>query len=208
MKVTVALVIYENYDRVDSRLINVVLPTLRHYQNKYKLDLVLFDNSPFLNYAFKHVFPVSFQYIWNQGENAFYGGAINAIAQAARGEFLVYICANHGRMKQVTWLEDILEPLHDPKCAMSGCLQTSHLKFIGEEGKSKHIQGGIFAARVEMLKKFPYSPEYPHLYSDIWWCRQVEKAGYELVQVPTISSVWRSNSPHEDFKYMHDEKGR
>jgi GT2 family glycosyltransferase len=205
MDITFALIIYCNSAKLERRLNKVVFPTIQYYKSKYNFEIILFDNSPNSISVLPYKFPVSFRYIWNQGINIYYGGAINTISEIAKGKFLVYICLNHGRMKCVTWLDDILAPLKNRKCGMAGCLQNSNLEFIGKTGQAKHIQGGVFAARIDLLRKFPYSSEYPHLYSDIWLCWRLEKAGYDLIHVPTISSVWRCNAPHENFKYMHDD---
>src|SRR5436190_7401161 len=114
-------------------------------------------------------------------------------------------------MYDPTWIDDLLHPMiADVKVAMTGSYYGSgnpvdlgfpaHLPPV-------HIQGGLFGARTETLKNYPYSadPRWVHWGSDVYQCFVLSKAGLLLHNVPTIKSVWRQriHSP-ENWKYVHD----
>ena len=69
-----------------------------------------------------------------------------------------------------------------------------------------HIQGGVFAARTDVLARLPYHEgEYAHGGSDIYQSFQLQQHGYQLVDVPSVKSVWRSRVQGGPWKYVHDD---
>lgn len=174
-------------------------------------------------------------YFWNQGFNEMYGGAINLAVRRIPSDFTIYVCTNHGRMVDPRWTGDLIDPmLADPKVAMTGHLMGSnspegvaYWAWPGDEEKSRreefheryrfvdgyglgwvpqHVQGGVFAARTSALLECPYREPFLHLYSDHLVTWDLMKAGYEVRDVPSIKSVWRSKiSNLNGLTYYHDE---
>jgi hypothetical protein len=145
------------------------------------------------------------RYEWNGGRNYGYGGALNRAVRQAKYERIVYLCTNHGSMNDPTWLDDILAPLEDPSVAMAGSVLPCLYACFGEAGRGIHVQGGVFAARTEALRRHPHSPRYPHLASDIWVSRELLRAGYTLADVPSVASRWSEKvSDREKRKIVHE----
>ena len=68
-----------------------------------------------------------------------------------------------------------------------------------------HIQGGVLAARTDVLRQFPYQEvEWTHGGSDIWHSYRLMEAGLTLHDVPTVFSGWRCVAPPGPWKYVHD----
>jgi hypothetical protein len=207
MQLTVGVCPYNNAAAFAERMARLILPTLRHYPD-YEAEIVCVDNSAVYNEAMVKPLAeggVPFTYVWNNGRNDAYAGALNRMVSLARYPNFVYVCSGHGKLYDPTWLADILVPLADPRCGQAGTVAVSNYQDIGRQGFGWHIQGGLFAARTEVLRKFPYSPKYPHLYSDVWMSRELEDHGYRLMGVPTVASVWGRvvYEPHA-FKVVHD----
>lgn len=202
MKITLCAILYENYYTFINFINTVIYPTINHYQD-LEFEFIVADNSKMPNPIFEYK-EIPTTYMWFGGRNEFYAGAINKVLPISTGEFFVYLCSNHCKMNDPTWLEDILLPFSDEKVAMAGCYASSDFHYINEDGFGKHIQGGIFAARKSYL--IPYNLEYNHLYSDVWICHQLEKLDFKLAHVPSINSVWRSviTNP-KDYKLVHHE---
>lgn len=207
MKVTIGVCPYNNPTAFAERVQGLIAPTLRHYAN-WETEIICVDNSALHDASMTAPLSESgipFTYVWNGGRNEAYGGALNRIIRLARYPNFVYICSSHGRLHDPTWLEDILAPLEDPRCGQAGTIAVSNYEYIGRKGFGWHVQGGIFAARTEVLRNFPYGEEYPHLYSDIWLSRILEDNHYRLAGVPSVASVWGRvvREPHS-FKVVHD----
>lgn len=207
MQVTVGICPYNNVASFAERMTRLILPTLRHYP-QWETEIICVDNST--THDCTMVKPlaesgVPFTYVWNGGRNEAYGGAINRMMTLARYPHFVYVCSGHGKLHDPTWLEDIIAPLSEPRCGQSGTIAPSNYEDIGRHGWGWHVQGGLFAARTEVLRKFPYSAKYPHLHSDVWLSRELEDNGYRLVGVPSVASVWGRvvYEPHP-FKVVHD----
>ena len=140
-----------------------------------------------------------------------YGPAINLAVTMATHPYLIYVCSNHGRMYDVTWMEDLINPLIQQKeIAMTGSMYPSGSP--QEMGfptslPAFHIQGGIFAARTEALAMHPYTTDerWVHWGSDIHQCFQLMTDGYTIHHVETINSVWRQSvEAPERWKFVHD----
>ena len=88
---------------------------------------------------------------------------------------------------------------------MSGTLLKFPLDSIGEgSGTCAYIQGGVFAARVELLRKHPLTDRFPHGHCDEWISWELLRNGYGLANVPTVVSLWRTSPPPDlSFKFVH-----
>ncbi|MFP2905014.1 glycosyltransferase family 2 protein [Pyxidicoccus sp. 3LFB2] len=214
--VTVVMVAYDNEERALTRLMRDLMPSLLLYRGALDAELRVVDNSARpqqrLAEAVRDNGVVPGRYLWNEGRNLFYGPALNLAVQASTHPFLLYVCANHGRMLDPTWLWDLLAPLVNDttgKVALTGSHYDS-----GPPSKlgfpnslpAIHIQGGLFAARTAVLAKHPYPDgEYAHWSSDIYQSFQLMQQGYQLVDVPTVKSVWRSRVTRGHYKFIHDD---
>lgn len=187
--ITFGLIAFNNLDKTLDKINNIIKPTIKAYPN-FDFEVMCVDNS-LLQLDIVNQVDV---YLWNNCENKYYAGAMNQLVQLAHGEIMVYICTNHGRMLDVGWLEDIIQPISD-NCAMAGNISDNF------------IQGGVFAASIKILKNTPYSTEKEsvHLYSDHYISKVLKDKGYKLANVPSIRSVWRQVSPDQNYKYIHDE---
>jgi hypothetical protein len=210
--VTIVVVPHNNVERLKIRLERDLFPTIAAHPN-WKFQLVLVNNSD-TDEAPVSSIPeqdnLEYNYFW-PGTNLMYGPAMNLAIKASVYPYLVYICSNHGHMYDPSWIDDLVNPMRaDNKIAMTGSYYQSgdpsnmgfpaHLPQI-------HIQGGVFGARTEALREFPYTtdPRWVHWGSDIFQCFQLIQAGLKLHNVMTIKSVWRESlhSP-EQWKYVHD----
>jgi GT2 family glycosyltransferase len=208
--VSAVMVAYDNEDTSLTRLRRDLLPALASLDRE--TDVIVIDNSPQGLRRLRAAVVgsgVPWRYQWNQGENLFYGPAMNMAAGMARHPHLLYVCSEHGESYDPTWARDLLTPLADEEVAMAGSLQYS-----GPPEKQGfdpgmwpyHIQGGAFAARTSALAAHPYpNGKFAHWGSDIYQCFQLQKAGFRFVDVPTVKSVyWHADLPNGSFKYVHD----
>ena len=210
--VTIVLIPHNNPVKFKTRLDRDILPTIAAHPT-WKFQIIIIDNSdedkrPSYNVLSDY----NLQYIcmW-PGTNIMYGPGMNLAVELSQYPYLVYVCSNHGRMYDPTWIDDLIYPIvKDPKVAMTGSFYSScnpsdlgfpdHLPQI-------HIQGGLFGARTETLRDYPYTddPRWVHWGSDVYQCFQLLNAGFLLYNVPTVKSVWRRivSSP-QTWKYVHD----
>jgi hypothetical protein len=207
MRVTFGLVNFGS--PIVQRLEREILPTIAHYPEG-NFEILCVDNDPVPNRALldflSHVaMPV--RYLWNGGANVRVATAKNQLYANASHPIVVYVCANHGRMYDPTWLEDLIRPLEDRRVALAGTVGKYWLADIGEgAGTGLFVQGGLLAAQADALRKHPLSERFPHAHSDKWICRELLKNGYEIANVETVKSVWnRAISGPHTFKYVHDD---
>jgi hypothetical protein len=214
--VTVVMVAFDNEDRALVRLHRDLLPTVDHYGETLDVDIIVIDNSAepliVLEAALANIRSVPATYLWNGGENLFYGPSITQAARCSSSPLLVYLCSSHGMMSDPTWLGDLLEPFacdSDGRVAQAGSFYPSgppsELGF-DDSLPWVHVQGGVFAARTDVIVSHPY-PDGPlaHYLSDVYQSLRLMAAGYELVDVPTVKSVWRCAAGPGPWKYVHDE---
>jgi len=208
---TIVLVPHNNLERAYRRLSRDIVPSLEHYQD-WRFELIVIDNSERrMDQLAEAVaaLPWRSQYIWHDGANLLYGPALNLAANLAAHPVLVYACANHGRMIDPGWLEDLVTPFWDDEdVAMTGHRYPSqHPSELGfrDTGQYFHIQGGLLALRTDVIKRYPYDEgRYAHWGSDIWQSYRLMEAGFVLRQVPSVISVWREKAPGGSWKYIHD----
>ena len=147
-------------------------------------------------------------YHWCDGYNTFHGPSMNIAAELVSQEAVIYFCANHGKIFDPSWVQDILLPLEDTSCGMAGCI-TSCLfdRVSGDPGdrnrRQEHVQGAIAAIRRDTLLEVPYSHRFPFEYSDVIMSLDLVRNGYYLGNVPSIKSVGEG-VVREKGKYVHD----
>jgi hypothetical protein len=214
--VVAVMIAHNDEDRALTRLLRDLMPSLWLYRRVIDPEIIVIDNSqhrlPRLAEAVLENGAFAAKYLWNEGRNLYYGPALNLAVRSSARPFLLYVCANHGRMQDPTWIWDLLEPLvNDPqdKVALTGSFYPS-----GPPSKLGfpdslpwiHVQGGVFAARAQVLAKHPYPEgEYAHWGSDVYQSLQLLHRGYRLVDVPSIKSVWRSRVEGGSWKFIHDD---
>jgi len=132
------------------------------------------------------------KYVWTGGWNIFYGGAINHAVSIMKSDKLVYFSVKRGKAHESRWVEEITAPLDDEKCGMAGTLAPCQLQVVANDldGTAKvHVQGGLWAARREVLLTRPYSPHFPQCYSDVWMSWKLQRDGFRLSNVPSVRAV-------------------
>jgi GT2 family glycosyltransferase len=210
--ISIVLIPHNNQYKFQTRLERDIIPTIKAHP-AWKFQVIIVDNSDEANQIHLdklyelNINPV---YLW-PGTNIMYGPAMNLALSANTYPYMVYLCSNHGRMYHPTWIDDLIKPLiEDPKVAMTGSLYNScHPSAMGFPSHltPKHIQGGIFCARTEMMKNYPYTNDrrWVHGGSDVYQSFQLLNAGFLLHEVTTVKSVWRQciNSQNK-WKYVHD----
>jgi hypothetical protein len=209
--VTVGLIPFHHPDKTRTRLTRDVLPTFAAYPD-WQFEVLVADNSPRYDRGLADLLadrcPHPHGYKWNNGLNLQYARAMNLLAAAARHPVFVYVCAAHGRMLDPGWLADLVAPLADPRVAMAGTVlpvvPDERQGFLGGGVEPVHVQGGVFAARTDLLRRFPYDPRFPHLFSDVWVSWKLQREGYQLADVPAVRSVWTGVAEPGGFKYVHD----
>jgi GT2 family glycosyltransferase len=208
---TIVLVPHNDLARAQTRLLRDIAPSLRHYPD-WSFELLVIDNSEkrldLLATAVADL-PWPSRYIWHNGTNLFYGPALNIAAGLARLPVMLYLCANHGRMIDPGWLEDLVRPFwEDARVAMTGHLYPSGPpSALGFSNSLEpfHIQGGVLGLRTDAIRRHPYPDgQYAHWGSDVVQSFRLMAAGFSLCPVPSVISVWRSLAPAGRWKYIHD----
>jgi hypothetical protein len=215
--VSAVMIVHNNEDRALVRLQRDLVPALGHLRHKLDAELIVIDNSTRrANKLATAVYDNGVcepHYRWQRGANLKSGPALNVAAELARHPYLLYVCTNHGHSYDPSWPWDLLTPLiNNPRAGMTGTLaDAGPPAAMGFDSAlpELHIQGGVFAARIEALRAVPYPPDihgpYAHWGADVYESFALVAAGYTLVDVPTIHSVWRRPAGPGMWKYVHDE---
>lgn len=203
--VTAVMIAYENEDKALLRLKRDLLPALCRLD---QVQIIVIDNSPRCSWHLAYaVAGAGGEYHWQGGTNLFYGPAMNRAVKLATHSRLLYVCSNHGEARDPTWPDDLLAAIDDPQVAMAGTLWPSGDPLavgFSNDLPRHHVQGGVFAARRDALLEHPYPEgEFAHYGADLVVCFQLMEAGYQIVDVPTIKSVWREDPGPGDWKYVH-----
>jgi GT2 family glycosyltransferase len=209
---TVVLIPHNNLERARLRLGRDVAPTLRHHAD-WRFELLVLDNSERRLDGLAQdlaALPWPSRYLWHEGQNLLYGPAMNRAAVLAQHPVMVYVCTNHGRMFDPTWIDDLVRPFwEDDRVAMTGHLYPGgDPKTLGlsYRGPWVHVQGGVLAIRTDIVRSLPYDEGmFAHGCSDIFASYRAAQAGYVLKQVPSVISVWRQVAPPGRWKYVHDD---
>ena len=210
--VSIILIPHNNQLRFQTRLNRDIIPTIKAHP-EWNFEVIVVDNSDQEDKTLLNALNeqnIYSEYLW-PGINIMYGPAMNLALTVNHYPYIVYLCTNHGRMYNPTWVDDLITPiLENPNIAMTGSFYNScNPEEMGFPSllPSIHIQGGIFGARTEIMKRYPYTSDqrWVHWGSDIYQSYQLLNAGFLLHEVTTIKSVWRQsvNSP-ENWKYVHD----
>jgi len=209
---TVVLLAYNDLERARRRLERDLAPSLT-YSEDWTFELIVIDNSPRRLDALANMvadLPWKSRYLWHDGRNLLYGPSLNLAAGLAEHPFMLYTCAAHGRMHDPTWIEDLIAPMwSNDRIAMCGHLYPSIppgvLGFAEAGQKHLHIQGGVLAARTDIIRRFPYQErEWAHGGSDVWQSYRLMQEGFILHDVPTVFSGWMMVAPAGPWKYVHD----
>jgi hypothetical protein len=212
--VSAVMVVHHNEEESLTRFLRDLLPALWLLGPVLEAELIVVDNSVArldrLANAVLDNGAFEARYCWQGGQNRMYGPSLNLAVSLARHPYLLYACSNHGHSFDPTWPRDLLQPLVDDaagKVAMAGSLQASAAPAdLGFSARlpAMHVQGGVFAARSELLRAHPYPDgRYAHWGSDIYQSFQLMEAGFQLVDVPTVKSVWRAPPGDGAWKYVH-----
>ena len=204
------MIAYNNERDSLTRLHRDLLPALKFF---FDAEVIVVDNSPTRSPSLEgnlaDIPGVDGRYYWQGGANLWYGPAMNLAVKLATKPYVLYVCTNHGHSIDPTWALDLLAPLADETVGMTGCLQDAgppEACDFPETLPHLHVQGGVFAARRDVLLQYPYPDgQYAHFGADLCECFQLMQAGFRLVDVPTIRSVWRKRAENGPWKYIHDD---
>lgn len=150
------------------------------------------------------------RYVWNWGYNIYIGGALTEAVRLARFPHILYFCASHGLQNDPTWIADLLEPLANAEVGLAGHVQPCRYDRVAAVPEDivepqVHVQGGVWAARREVLQTIGFSHRFPFEFCDVDLSRRLLAAGYRLHSVPSLVSVAGGVIPDpENYKYVHD----
>jgi len=212
--VTAVMIAHNEEERCLTRFLRDLLPSLWLLRPVIDAEIIVIDNSGLQSDRLANAvlgnggFTASYR--WNEGRNLMYGPSLNVATTMATRPYLLYACAAHGRMYDPTWAWDLLVALVDDEIgdvAMCGSLRPSGppaAMGFSDALEPTHVQGGLFCARTDVLRAHPYEEGgYAHWGSDVYQSFQLMTAGYRLVYVPTVKSVWRSAVKGGNWKYVH-----
>jgi len=202
VKVSFGICVYENAEAIASAIESCLVPSLRLAA---EAEVLCVDNSrapsPLVETALAET-GIPSRYEWS-GRNLRYAATLNRLVRRASHPYFVYVCLAHCEMRDPSWWKDLVAPLEDPAVGITGCRQDGPWEFPAE-----HIQGGIFAARTEVLRALPFSPGFPHDFSDIAMSRQLGDEGYRVVDVPAIRNRLPGSPSAEGAKILHRSRPR
>lgn len=229
------LIAFNNPEQTRTRWERDMLPAMEEVERSlgFSFRVTCVDNSVARSDSLGALFGVD--YHWRRGENTMYGPAINYAVRrdgAPACAFTLYACSKHGRAFDPSWVCDLLAPMiADPAVGVTGCLWGSNspegvahdikrdwpkdgrYRFVDGRGDGyvpQHVQGGVFAARTEVLLRCPYHEDCPHLFTDHTLTWDAMNAGYKCVDVPSVRSIWRDRWRNkygmEGIKFLHDEE--
>ena len=124
--------------------------------------------------------------------NTYYGGGINLLDSKVDTEFMIYASARRGRIHRKEFIDSLLAPLRIGQNGMSGCVQPCNIGIVtGDTSglESIHIQGGIWAARTNVIRAVPFGNEFPQVYSDVHHGVKLRRSAYNLASADRIGSI-------------------
>ncbi len=202
MRVSFGICVYEDAEAIASAIETYLLPSLKLASGA---EILCVDNSRSPSKLVEARLAASgypFRYDWSR-RNLKYSATLNRLVAQAGHPYFVYVCLAHCELRDPSWWKDLLAPLEDPSVGMSGCRQDGPWEFPAE-----HIQGGVFAARTEVLRALPYSPAYPHDFSDIDMSQRLGDEGYRLADVTSVRNLLPGQAPGEGWKILHRSRPR
>lgn len=210
MNVSLATVIYEPDWSVTGRILQQSLHALESCE--LHGELLIIDNGPTPSREAQQIAngDQRVHYHWNEGYNIYIGGGLTKAVQQSNCDAFVYLCASHGLLNDPTWIKDLIAPLVDPQVGLAGHVHPCEFNRVAAVPEDItepqiHVQGGIWSAQTETLRKVGFSHRFPFEFCDVDLSRRMLAAGYALVTVPSIVSVAGGTIPDpERYKYVHD----
>jgi len=203
--VTIVCVLCDQYDESIQQRIDSVQLSLEVSGLDGVMSVI--DNSKKPNKIPKHP---RRKYTWNQGYNVAHGGAINQAVSMANTDAVAYVCERHTTINDHSWLSDMINSIESPDIGMAGSVQPCSFSSVAQADSDIiapqiHVQGGVWAARLETFTRFGYSYRYPQTFMDVDICRRMLASGLTLANVPSVASVagGKVDQP-ERFKLVHD----
>ena len=196
---TIAVVVYNPSQKVIENA-NNIFASVRKTLGESNVQCIVVDNSPQPNDVLKEQFksyPLIDVYHWNQGYNIYWAGGINKAVQLSTGEVFIHFLPTRGIERNPDWVKKLIAPLVDEKVGMSGPVRSCYYDRVTGDltgletnpAKQYHVQQAVFAARTHVLKDISWGPNHPHAYSDVEHSINLIRAGYQLVNVPEVSST-------------------
>lgn len=125
-----------------------------------------------------------------QMQGNYYADGITETARESESEIIVYLSSMRHTCYDYTWISDLVLPLQDYRCGMSGTLTECYYDRIARSSSDIfepqiHIQGGCFAASRHALLECGYG-KFPQIFSDVYLSWSMIRHGYYLANVPSI----------------------
>ncbi len=181
--------------------------------SKIPEDILVIDNSPSYEDLSDLRNSLKVKWLWNQGYNLVYGLGLNEAFKYLRADNVIYFSSKRSKVLNNGWVSDLAEPLRDSRIGMTGCLLSFPYTSIVQDCRFDdyycypqiHIQGGVWAARLETMLSNPYSYRFPHVFSDVWISWKLQSEGYTLMDVASIKSVaFGKTTKSSRTKFVHE----
>ncbi len=181
--------------------------------SKVNEQLLVIDNSPNYNDLKELRESLKVSWLWNQGYNLVYGLGLNEAFKRLSSDNVIYFSSKRSRILDNGWIEDLVRPLADRRIGMTGCLLSFPYTSIVQDCRfgdyykypQVHIQGGVWAARLETMLSNPYSYRFPHVFSDVWISWKLQSVDYTLMDVSSIKSVASGKAVKSSrAKFIHE----
>lgn len=138
-------------------------------------------------------YPVKYVHNGNKGQLA---GACNLAVRMIDTEYFIYVCSNHLKIYDKDWVDAMVKEMDDSKADIGG----TETRFDGKV----HIQGGVFIARTEILKKYPYdSINFPFTFMDVALSDTLHNAGAKFLNMRNVKSVMGDYKRTMAHKVVH-----
>ena len=138
---------------------------------------------------------VGVTYLHTHGYNVYYVGGILECLNHCKTESFVYFSWYRASIQKLSWANELSSKISGDT-VWAGSIQHSYMDRtcshadISKNGlKNEHVQGALFAGSTSFAKSNYPTCTHPHIYSDVWISGQVQRAGLNQVDVPSIKSV-------------------
>jgi len=169
----------------------------------YKIETIIIDNS-----TDKYEIAAIQKTVKNYKEKLntkYYGNnsislseAVNKAIDRAKGQYFIYLCSNHIWIYSDNFIQRMIEPMNKSGADMGGtiCYEVA-----------KHIQGGIYIAKTDILKSFRYDEKrYPFSFMDVDISQRMIKAGAELINIPAVYSIMGNIMPDLHKEWLKNKE--
>jgi len=189
-----------------SEIINQVVKTDYNFE---KLKFIIVDNNTDnkeIDYVKKVVVKLKSRFpnvtLLQNCNKQLLSGAMNKALDACNTELFVYLCTKHTYIYDENWLNCLIKEMKEPglknKYAIGGTISK-------ETGP--HIQGGIFIAYTEVIKKIRYdAKKYPMVFMDVDLCRRILDAGYKFKEIDCMMSRMKGLTKVNHEKNIQSKK--